>query len=313
MHIGPFKKATWASYGSKLHGANNKLFHFSKIIASSLLATLVLKIKEIYNTQNQKRILILLLLNIVFLISPSNKLYAQYGDVLRTGRPGQAIGAYTVGNNILQYQHGFEYNSYTNSSYSPYGFNTTQIIRFGILEALEISTLIEYQYQEQKFETETTYQSGIKNLQLGFRFHINDQKGWVPATAFQMRLKMPSISKDYESKYLAPIMIFVTNWGLPKKMNIATNWVLSYNGNDAIPTGKYVVHFGFPIYNKLKGFTENYGQLKGSVFETRFDGGFAYLINNNFQLDLYGGYGSNNGVQDYFVNTGISWRIVNFR
>jgi len=26
------------------------------------------------------------------------------------------------------------------------------------------------------------------------------------------------------------------------------------------------------------------------------------------QLDLYGGYGNNYGVSDYFISTGVSWR-----
>lgn len=307
------KKATWVTLKTTHQGIIYTLPSVSKFTIYSLFSTLISKIIETYNTHNQKKKILFLGLNIALLICSSNKLNAQYSEVLRSGRPGQSIGAFTVGDDILQFQQGFEYNSFTNSSYTPFGFTGVNIIRFGILETLEISTLIDYQYHEKKFETETTYQSGIRNLQLGFRYHINDQKGWMPATAFQMRLKMPGISKDYESKYIAPIMVFVANWGLPKKMSIATNWVLAYNGNDAIPTGKYVLHFGFPIYKKLKGFIENYGQLKESVFESRFDGGFAYLINNNIQLDLYGGYGNNNGVQDYFVNTGISWRIVKFR
>jgi len=309
----PTKKATWVIPENTHQGLIYTLLPFSKFAIHSFLADLILKIIGVCHAHNQKKSFLLLGLNMTFLILSSNKLNAQYSDVLRTGRPGQAIGAFTVGNNILQFQQGFDFSSFSNSSYIPFRFTNVHIIRFGILESVEISTLIDYQYNEKRFETETTYQSGIRNLQLGFRFHINDQKRWMPATAFQMRLKMPGISKDYESKYVAPIMIFVANWGLPKKMSVATNWVLSYSGNDAIPTGKYVLHFGFPIYKNLKGFTENYGQLKESVFETRFDGGFAYLVNNNVQLDLYGGYGSNNGIQDYFINTGISWRINEFR
>jgi hypothetical protein len=105
----------------------------------------------------------------------------------------------------------------------------------------------------------------------------------------------------------------VANWNLPKNMSIASNWILSYNGNDANPTGKYVLNFGFPIYQKLSGFIESYGQINNNIFQTRFDTGFAYLVNNNFQLDISSGFGNNQNVTDYFISTGISWRVLNFR
>jgi len=108
-------------------------------------------------------------------------------------------------------------------------------------------------------------------------------------------------------------MVFVANWRLPKSMSFASNWILSYSGDDPYPTGKYVFNFAFPIYRKLSGFVENYGQLSQKIFQTRFDGGFAYLVNNNVQLDMFAGYGSNQSVNDYFVSLGVSWRVVSFR
>jgi hypothetical protein len=62
-------------------------------------------------------------------------------------------------------------------------------------------------------------------------------------------------------------MVFVANFRLPKNMSVASNWVLSYNGNDSYTIGKYVLNFGFPIYKKLSGFVENYGQVNQSVFQ----------------------------------------------
>lgn len=247
------------------------------------------------------------------LIISFSKSFSQYNETIRTGRPGQAIGAFSVGKNILQFQQGIDVYSFDNAEYKPFGIVSNNIIRFGIIEKIEISALIDYQYDQQKYDNETTFQSGLSNFHLGLRIHLNNQKGWVPATAFQMRLKFPKISKDYGSNNFAPIGVFVANWNLPKNMSIASNWILSYNGNDANPTGKYVLNFGFPIYQKLSGFIENYGQINNNIFQTRFDTGFAYLVNNNFQLDISSGFGNNQNVTDYFISTGISWRVLNFR
>jgi hypothetical protein len=150
--------------------------------------------------------------------------------------------------------------------------------------------------------------SGLSSLHLGFRVHLSDQKGIRPTTGFQARLKMPNISKSYGTNFIAPVFIFVAGWSLPKGTSLGTNWILSYNGNDAIPTGKYVINFSFPIYKKLSSFIENYGQYRDKIVETRFDGGFAWLLNNNFQFDVSAGYGKNT-VTDYFISGGISWRL----
>ncbi|MBZ9630232.1 transporter [Salegentibacter sp. LM13S] len=234
--------------------------------------------------------------------------FGQFNETIRTGRPGQSIGAFTVGSNVLQFQQGLDYFG-TSEANLPEGFISNNVIRYGILERVELSAVIDYKYQEFELNNNTRSLEGLSNLHLGFRVNINDQKEWLPATAFQMRLKLPNISDDFGSEYLAPAMVFVANWGLPKNMSLATNWILSYSGNDPKPTGKYVINFGFPIYKQLSGFIENYGQVNQSVYQTRFDTGLGYLINNNVSVDLFAGFGDNQNVTDYFVSTGISWRV----
>lgn len=253
------------------------------------------------------------LIKILILIFLSQISFAQLNETIRTDRPGQAIGAFTVGKNILQLQQGVDNYSLADTKFPPNGFVSNNVVRFGILETVELSALIDYQYERTRFDTISISLSGVSNLHLGFRVHINDQKGWIPTTAFQMRLKIPKMSKDFGAKKLATAMVFVANWSFPKSMSLASNWILSYNGKDPYPTGGYVLNFGFPIHKKLSGFIENYGQVNQSIFQTRFDGGFAYLVNNNFQLDISGGYGNNQNVQDYFLSTGVSWRINTFR
>ncbi|MDZ4667843.1 MAG: transporter [bacterium] len=233
-------------------------------------------------------------------------LFAQYNETIRTGRPGQAIGAFTVGKNILQFQQGVDYNSYLTSQNKTNIYVSNNVIRYGIMETVELSALIDYQNLRNKSDSVQTELKGLSNLHLGFRVHVNNKNGWVPTTGFQMRVKMPNVSRDFGASKPATVMVFVANWSLPKSMSLASNWILSYNGNNPNATGKYVINLGFPIHKKLSGFIENYGQLSGGEFQQRFDGGFAYLLNNNVQLDLSAGYGNNKGIQDYFVSTGIS-------
>lgn len=250
---------------------------------------------------------------VIFFLIVSSTCFGQFSETIMTGRPGQSIGAFTVGKNVLQFQQGIDYYSIEDTNLST-GFVSNNVIRYGISETIELSTLIDYQTERTDFGKDvSTTKKGISNLHFGFRAHINEQKGWFPVTGFQMRLKLPIVSENFETKYVAADMVFVANWVLPKNMSLATNWVMSYSGNDPNPLGKYVINFGFPIHRKISGFVGNYGQINQSVFETRFEGGLAYLINNNCLLDISSGYGSNHNKRDYFVSAGVSYRILKFK
>jgi hypothetical protein len=238
---------------------------------------------------------------------------AQFNETIRTGRPGQSIGAFTVGKNILQLQQGLEYNVAKYASYSNSSYITNNVVRFGLLENFEISALVDYRSDKNKDSSFSKSLNGLSNLHLGFRFHIKQQKGWIPSMGFQMRLRIPNISNNFGTKNLAPVMVFIANWSLPKKFSLATNWILSYNGFDAYPTGRYVCNVGYQINPKWSCFIENYGQYHIKDFMTRYDGGFAYRLSNNVQLDLSGGYGKNKDLEDYFISAGISWRVVSMR
>ncbi|MBS4044278.1 MAG: transporter [Chitinophagaceae bacterium] len=247
---------------------------------------------------------------LIFCISVTQISFAQFNTVIRTGRPGQAIGAFTVGKNVLQFQQGLEYGGITNNNTAPNTFISNHVVRYGIAETVEISALVDYQNDHKNENNVIINKSGISNLHLGFRVHINNQKGILPTTGFQWRLKIPNTSNDYPTQNIGSVMIFVANWSLPKDCGLSTNWIYATSGNNTPATGKYVINFSFPIHNKWSGFIENYGQLQQSIFQTRFDGGVAYLINNNVQLDASAGFGNNQGVKDYFVSTGISWRLL---
>ncbi len=235
---------------------------------------------------------------------------AQFNEIIRTGRPGQSIGPFTVGKNVLQFQQGLEIGGVSNINNAPTSFINNNVIRFGVSETVELSALIDYQQDYKNENNIYINNSGVSNLHLGFRVHLTNQKGLLPTTGFQMRLRVPNTSKDFPTQNIASVMVFVANWSLPKECSLGTNWILSYSGNNTPATGKYIINFGFPIAKKWSGFVENYGQVNQSVFQTRFDGGLAYLINNNFQLDASAGFGSNQGIKDYFVSTGVSWRLI---
>lgn len=236
--------------------------------------------------------------------------YGQYNETIRTGRPGQSIGPFTVGKGIFQIQSGMDFfgSENKNEGMEGSGYLNNTVVRYGIAERFEISALADYKVETVRVNGSEKELSGLAALDFGGRYQVLQGKGAIPTVGFQFRVRLPVLSEDYQIDNLAPRFVLVTGQKLSETFTLTTNWGGSWNGNNSVGTGFYIVNLSFPIVGKLGGFVENYGDVTDGDFDTRFDAGFAYLCNNDLQLDLLGGLGKNDGVNDYFVSMGVSWR-----
>ena len=237
---------------------------------------------------------------------------AQFYETIRSGRPGQSIGVSTVGQGIFQVQSGVDHFGYTNhnTDIKDSGFLTNTALRFGLTETFEVATFFEYKTESITDNNITYSQSGLSNMVIALRYQIVKGKGILPSIGFQFRMRMPALSKPYQIDNIAPSFVFVTSQQLSKSFTLITNFGSSWNGNDATPTGLYTVNLSCAFTDTFGAFVENYGSITQGVFETRFDSGIAWLATDNLQLDLFGGLGNNNGIKDYLISAGFSWRIV---
>lgn len=229
---------------------------------------------------------------------------AQFNETIRTGRPGQSIGAFTVGHGIFQVQSGIDYFSSSGGTSSANGYLSNTVMRFGLTEPFEISALIEYKIEETNAEN----LSGLSALDLGMRYHIYTGIGLVPNVGFQVRWRLPKLGGDYEIRNIAPRFILVTSQKLSDKILFITNWGAAWNGENASPNGTYTLNLSYAFTNKFGAFIESYGNIYQSDWDTFLDGGFAYLVNEDLQLDISSGIGKNEGIQDFVVSAGVSWR-----
>lgn len=235
---------------------------------------------------------------------------AQYNPIIRTARPGQSIGPFTVGKNIFQVQSGVDFfgSKNGNTGERTEGVLHNTVIRYGLAERFEISTLINYNSITIRSEDSDRKTNGLDGLDIGGRYELFEGKGLIPNIGLQVRFRLPVLSEDYSIDHVAPRFIVVTNQKLSETFTLFTNWGGAWNGNTGDFTGIYTINLAFPITEKLGSYIENYGSITAGVFESRWDTGFGYLVTNNFQLDAYGGYGKNHGAQDWFVSMGISIR-----
>ncbi len=247
---------------------------------------------------------------ICLLIASAQYSYGQYGETIRSGRPGQSIGPFTVGKGIIQLQTGMDVFGFENKplNIKGDGYLNNTVVRYGIAERFEVSALADYRSETIKSNGTETDLNGLAAFDLGGRYHVFSAKGAIPNIGFQLRFRLPVLSEDYKIDNVAPRFIIVTGQKLSETFALATNWGASWNGVNSTATKFYVINLSFPIVGKLGGFVENYGSSANGNFDTRFDAGLAYLVNDDLQLDLLGGPGNNDGIKDYFFSVGLSIR-----
>lgn len=246
---------------------------------------------------------------IINLLCLSGMVRGQFYETVRSGRPGQSIGASTVGKDIFQIQSGVDYFGYenTNAKISGNGYLTNAALRYGLTDRFEIGGFLEYRTESITDSSFSASREGFSNVLIGLRHQISTGNGLAPSVGFQFRLRLPVGSSYYRTANLAPSFIFVTSqqWS---RFTLITNLGGSWNGSNATPTGLYTVNFSCAFTSTFGAFIESYGSLTSGFFESRFDTGVAWLVTNNLQVDFLGGLGSNRGLNDYFVSTGFSWR-----
>ena len=74
----------------------------------------------------------------------------------------------------------------------------------------------------------------------------------------------------------------------------------------------YSAVLGISMTDRLGSFVEFFGDVPvnpGRKPANLVDGGFTFLVRDNFQLDLAGGIGLTDAAEDWFVGVGISYRI----
>ncbi len=250
---------------------------------------------------------------LIFILYPlfyDNVLYAQFNETIRTGRPGQSIGAYAVGKNVFQLQTGVDFGKSNGPTLNAKRNSTNAVFRYGLTKTFELNSAFEYRSDKFRTDTNKFTNSVLSNAAVGMRYNILEGMNKQPAIGFQLTFQLPIIAKVYNLQQKAPKFLVIVSENISNKVELTANVGGSLNGNDAVPTGIYVLNLSYSINKKWGTFIENYGNLKNNVYHNRWDAGIAYLATNNLQLDIYGGAGLNSGNSDYFFSVGISYRVL---
>lgn len=258
-------------------------------------------------------------------------MHAQYTDIINSSRPGYTENAYSVGKNVFQVEDGLSFRyTYPASDQVGTSFQNLLVLRHGFFsERLEFNFQSQYNYRHLQTKNQPSVSSSaFEPFGLGVKYLIYDHKiksksheirSWKKRTAFNWSKLIPSVA--IKTQYLftptekepggfgAGVLLhnqMSTNW------NIVTN--LSYVGMD---TNNPQLE---ALFSTTYGMNENWSSYLESrnifseLYKTYEIGlGFAYLINNNLQLDASVRGGVINKDLTAGFSTGVSWRLDRHR
>ena len=236
-----------------------------------------------------------------------NFLFGQFNETINSGRPGQSIGACTIGKKVIQIQSGISFNKVDEGMNEYNSFAENTLLRVGILEYFELRGGIRWQSDKIKMSGIEEIQKGISSTEIGGRINILESNGAKPAIGIQGSILLKAQSEDFKREKLGSNFILATENNLTNWLSLGTNWGVTWSGNNSEPESFYALSFSFGISEKFGGFCEVYGSLDD--FRVNYDTGFSLLVNKDLQFDFSGGWQGDNDVSDWFLDFGVSWRL----
>lgn len=226
-------------------------------------------------------------------------------EPLEADRPDQTETPSIVPKGMFQVESGFTFQKNTSKS-TTFSMPST-LWKYGISTTIELRLITEFIFEKD----ETQKQNGLLPIAVGFKINLMQEKGWLPKTSLisHVSLKNWSSSK-YKYDYYVPDFRFTMQHKLGNNFCLGYNLGAEWDGFTKQSTALYTLTTGYSINKKLGSYLELFGFApQNEIAYHNFDGGFTYLINNNFMVDLSSGFGITRSAPKYYFALGVSFRI----
>ena len=249
---------------------------------------------------------------ISFIISLFFCLNAVAQENLTSDRPGQSNSAFSLGEKEIQLQGGSDY--FRSSAKDSLQTKVAAIIsnltvRYGLPGNLEIRSSCNYNWNTIRDLTEKSNSEGPSDWLVGVRKTLWDRGDSSTSMALAADFFIPFKNEVYDRSTLRPQISVLLYQPIGKSLSIASNLAFRFGEGASVPSELfYTLSLGYSISSKLSGFVEAYGTGISGIFNTKIDGGLAYLLRPNLQLDLFGGFFRSPSTTENFISIGFSWR-----
>lgn len=242
---------------------------------------------------------------LVFCIFGFTGIHAQSTEPIQADRPDQTETPAIVPKGMFQVETGFTYQK--NDENSTSNSLPSVLWKYGVNENFELRLITEF-VSEKNFDEKS---DGFTPILVGIKIKLCEEKGIVPKTSFIGHIGLPNAaSSRYKNDFIAPEFRFTMQHTLSDKFSLGYNLGFEWDGMTPESTFIYTLTTGYSINEKMGCYAEIFGFApeKDKAYHN-LDGGFTYLINNNFMVDLSSGFGITDNAPDYYVSLGCSFRI----
>ncbi|HEY5744862.1 MAG TPA: transporter [Chryseolinea sp.] len=231
---------------------------------------------------------------------------------LVTDRPDQTEAPVLVPKGGLQVETGFQYEKDRQDGLEQTNFTyNTTLIKYGVNDHFELRFITEYLGERSKIaENQISRTQGISPLALGVKIKLAEEKGFWPQAAFIGHINLRTGSKDFNPNYTAADFRFTFAHTLSEKFSLSYNLGAEWNGETPDAAFLYTLSLGYAATNRLGMFVESYSFFpEKDKADNRFDCGVTYKFTPVLQWDISGGVGLSRSAPDYFLSTGLSFRL----
>lgn len=235
--------------------------------------------------------------------------WAQLTGSIATDRPGISSASSVTPTGVLQFETGAEY--FQDASSGAYQLPTV-LFRTGLARQAEFRASMRILKQDSLNRGDHyATQWSTSALSLGTKVQLMQQQGWKPEIALLVNLVIPRTNFGKPaSAYFGHDFLLIFTRELSPKLSLTGNIGGAWTGDQAGGVFNYTASLGGKITSRTGYFVEHYAfwTEKGNLSPS-MDAGLSHLLNPNIQLDLSAGTTRINRVHNYFLSTGISFRI----
>ncbi len=244
-------------------------------------------------------------------------------EPLEADRPGFTVSTVTVGRGVVQLETGYTFtlDNAGNVHQIEHAFPDT-LWRIGMF-ADWFEWRIEYNYEILNTTIDRAglppihqHLSGSEDLNLGCKIALTPQEGILPEMCLVPQMSVPSGAPGITSGLTLPELIWGYTWKLNEKVSITGLTSIGKDTDDlgfAFTEVDQAFSLNIDFTKKLQGYIEWYVLAPSgrTTEQTQHysDGGFAYHVTNNFQLDIECGVGLNAAADNFFAGTGAVVRF----
>ncbi|QZE14513.1 transporter [Halosquirtibacter laminarini] len=233
-----------------------------------------------------------------------------FSQAISTDRPDLTESYFTVPRNGLQIETGYTFEEISNNQIKTHTYNST-LLRYGVTDNFELRYNIAYLH-EMGTGSNTIDNKGIGDMEIGFKMSAFEQDRFIPALSFLFHVVLPVGDSNFSPSKSEPLFKLIGGWEFAKGNSLSYNLgVLWPDGTDEVDYDVSIAYSHPIIKDKLSLYVEYFETYNGDTdtIERNCDGGFTYLVKDNFQLDLSAGVNLKGFGRGYFISAGFSYLL----